>query len=127
MRLFLYGTLLTPSTLARRSGTPSLPHRLTPATLRGWRRVQLLGAPYPTLRRDPAATVRGATLTVGPAVLRRLSAYEGPRYRLTRVVVATPRGKTAAWTWIAAGAGPRPWNGDTDAAATPRPARHARG
>src|SRR5215213_4496904 len=103
VRLFLYGTLLTPAALARRGGRPDLPHRLAPATLPGWRRVQLPGTPYPTLRQFPAATVPGAIINVSPAALRRLAAYEGPRYRLTRVVVVTPEGKTAAWTWIAAG------------------------
>jgi len=121
MRLFLYGTLLTPAILARRSGTPGLPHRLTSATLSGWRRVQLPGTQYPTLRRSPAATVSGVIVDVGPAALRRLAAYEGPRYRLTRVGVTTPRGRMAAWTWIAAGAGMRPWKGGDDAAAIPSP------
>jgi hypothetical protein len=55
--------------------------------------------------------VPGALLDVGAVALRRLTAYEGPRYRLTRVVVATPRGKIAAWTWIAAGATHRDWKG----------------
>jgi hypothetical protein len=44
-------------------------------------------------------------------VLARLTAWEGAAYRLTRVVVDTPNGKTAAYSWIAAGAIRRPWNG----------------
>jgi hypothetical protein len=47
-----------------------------------------------------------------PAVLAPLAAYEGPRYRLTRVVVATPSSKSAAWTWIAPAATRRPWRGE---------------
>jgi len=104
VRLFLYGTLLDPVVWARRAGIPG---RVTPATLRGWRRVCLRASPYPTLRRG--GSVAGVVRDVSAATLRRLTAYEGPRYRLTRVVVATPRGKTAAWTWIAAAATRRPW------------------
>lgn len=82
---------------------------LVPTCLAGWRRVGLRRSPYPTLRRG--GRVPGAVLDVGAPALRRLTAYEGPRYRLTRVVVATPRGKIGAWTWIAAGATHRPWKG----------------
>ena len=82
---------------------------LVPASLSGWRRVGLRGSLYPTLRRG--GRVPGALLHVSAAALRRLTAYEGPRYRLTRVVVAAPRGKIAAWTWIAAGATHRDWKG----------------
>jgi hypothetical protein len=42
-------------------------------------------------------------------LLARLAAYEGPAYRLTRVVVQTPNGKTAAHTWIAPGGTRLPW------------------
>jgi len=42
-------------------------------------------------------------------VLRRLVAYERPTYRLMRVVVQTPSGKTAAYAWIASGGTRRPW------------------
>jgi len=58
---------------------------------------------YPTLRRDRTGSVRGAVVTVRGHVLARLAAYEGPAYRLTRVVVDTPNGKTAANAWIAPG------------------------
>ena len=104
MRLFLYGTLLDPTVWARRAGVnrPALP-----AILFGWRRVGLRASPYPTLRRG--GSVAGAVRDVSATTLQRLIAYEGPRYRLTRVVVATARGKTAAWTWIGAAATRRPW------------------
>lgn len=104
MRLFLYGTLRDPAIWTRLAGPPG---RASPATLRGWRRVALRASPYPTLRRG--GSVAGQARDVSAATLRRLIAYEGPRYRLTRVVVATPRGKTVAWTWIAAAATRRPW------------------
>jgi hypothetical protein len=53
--------------------------------------------------------VSGVVVDVRADVLRRLAAYEGPRYRLTRVVVRTATGKTAAYAWIAPGGTRRPW------------------
>jgi gamma-glutamylcyclotransferase (GGCT)/AIG2-like uncharacterized protein YtfP len=126
-RLFLYGTLLDAGTLARRGGVPGPRVRATPVELPGWRRVSLPGTPYPTLRRARGGSVRGALAVVSAAALARLAAYEGQRYDFRRVVVATPTGKSAAWTWIAAGAGTRPWKGGDNAATTPGPTRHARG
>jgi hypothetical protein len=106
VRLFLYGTLLRPAVFAQRGGGPP-PRPGTPARLAGWRRVRLRGSRDPTLRRG--GVVDGAVHDVAAVTLRRLNAYEGPRYRLTRVVVTTPGGKTGAWTWIAAAATRRPW------------------
>jgi gamma-glutamylcyclotransferase (GGCT)/AIG2-like uncharacterized protein YtfP len=103
MRLFVYGTLLHAGTLASRGGHINLPARMLPAGLPGWRRVALRGGRYPTLRRQRAGIVRGAVVTVPARALARLAAYEGPAYRLTRVVVVTPNGKTAVHAWIAPG------------------------
>ena len=108
MRLFLYGTLMDPAMLARRSGDASLPARCVPAFLPGWRRVGLRGGRWPTLRQGGAG-VTGLVVDVPAAALRRLAAYEGPAYRLTRVVVSGPAGRTPAWTWIASGGTHRPW------------------
>jgi len=110
MRLFLYGTLVDPDTLAARSGDARLPERCRPAELPGWRRVGLAGTPYPTLRPARGARTPGVVVDVGPAALRRLTGYEGPAYRLTRVVVATAQGETAAHAWIAPGGTQRPWS-----------------
>jgi gamma-glutamylcyclotransferase (GGCT)/AIG2-like uncharacterized protein YtfP len=109
MTLFLYGTLLDRAALAARSGDAKLAERCVPATLTGWQRVAMRGGPYPTLRRLRGGVVRGALVTVSAHTLARLAAYEGPVYRLTRVVVQTPKGKTAAQTWIAPAATRRPW------------------
>jgi hypothetical protein len=106
VRLFLYGTLLDPATLAARGGDPTLPLRWRDAVLRGWRRVGLAGTPYPTLRRCIGGTVTGKLVDARASALRRLVAYEGPRYRLRRVVVE-PRGM--AWTWIAPNGTRRSW------------------
>ena len=109
IRLFLYGTLLDAENLASRGGQAGLNLRLAPATLQGWRRVAVRGGRYPTLRRDRAGFVHGALLTTPARVLARLAAYEGPAYRLARVVVRTANGKTAARTWIAPGGTRLPW------------------
>ena len=109
MRWFLYGSLRDPAVLARRAGTPGLAARAVRATLPGWRRVARSRVRWPTLRRDRGGQVGGALLAV-PAVARgRLGAYEGPAYRLRRVLVATAGGKRAALAWIAADAARRPW------------------
>jgi hypothetical protein len=99
MRLFLYGTLLDPAVLTRWSGDPLLARRLRPATLPRHRRRPLRRMPYPTLVPDRLSRVTGATLTLGPAALRRLAAYEGPLYRLHPLRLAAPPRR--AWAWIA--------------------------
>jgi gamma-glutamylcyclotransferase (GGCT)/AIG2-like uncharacterized protein YtfP len=105
MRLFLYGTLLDPATFAGFAGRD--PPRM-PAVLSGWRRVALPGGRYPTLRRG-GGSVAGAVVSVDAVALARLSAYEGPSYRLTPVVVRTARGNISAHAWIAPGGTDRPW------------------
>jgi len=111
MRLFLYGTLLHPATLAARSGDPSLPKRCASAALPGWRRVALAHARWPTLRRDRTSVVAGAVVDASAAAAARLAAYEGNRYRLMPVVVTTAKGETPARTFIAPGGTRRPWKG----------------
>ena len=110
MRLFLYGTLLDARTLALRGGQPLPTSRAIPATLPGWRRVAMPGGRYPTLRRGRADCVRGVAVDVAAAILARLAAYEGPRYRLVGVVVATKTGPIRACAWIAPGGTSRPWS-----------------
>jgi hypothetical protein len=111
MRIFLYGTLLDSATLAKRSGDPGLPSRCQPAVLRGWRRVSLPGTRWPTLRRCVENKVAGNTVIVGATARHRLAAYEGPTYRLHRVVLE-PR--VPAWTWIAPGGTRHPWRNSHD-------------
>jgi gamma-glutamylcyclotransferase (GGCT)/AIG2-like uncharacterized protein YtfP len=99
MRLFLYGSLLAPAVLARRAGRPG-GFALNAAWLDGWRRVAIRGGRWPTLRRA-RAVVRGAVAEVDAAALRRLGAYEGPRYRLRRVTARGARDILPAFAWIA--------------------------
>jgi gamma-glutamylcyclotransferase (GGCT)/AIG2-like uncharacterized protein YtfP len=109
MHLFLYGTLLDLDTLAARSGDPSLPARMRPALLRGWRRVQVKNSRFPTLTRDRQGEVRGAVVSVSAAALRRLQAYEGEGYELVRVLAQTRTGPLTAFAWIAGSATRHPW------------------
>jgi hypothetical protein len=61
------------------------------------------------LRRHRGGHVRGVIVTPPARALARLAAYEGPRYRLTRIVVQTTNGKTAAKSWIAPAGTRRKW------------------
>ena len=83
---------------------------LVQATLHGWRRVAVRGGRYPTLRRDRGGLVGGMLVGVPARAMGRLAAFEGSAYRLTRVVVGTPNGKTSAHTWIAPCGTRRNWN-----------------
>jgi Gamma-glutamyl cyclotransferase, AIG2-like len=112
MRWFLYGSLRDPGLLARRAGAPGLAARMAPAQLPGWRRVARAAGPWPTLLRDRAGRVGGVLLAVPSAARARLAAWEGPAYRLRRVIVATARGRRAALAWIAADAARHPWRED---------------
>lgn len=104
MRLFLYGTLLQPELRARRGGSPALRHSSGEAArLLGWERMAQRGARWPTLRRRRCAVVDGLVLPVGAAALARFGAWEGPAYRLYRVVVQTSRGNAVARCWTAPG------------------------
>lgn len=105
MRLFLYGTLLQSAVLARRTGR--MP-KVQPCEAPGWRRVQLRGTPYPTLRRAPGA-MAGGLIEADARAVGRLHAYEGMRYRFRQVRVRAGGRSLTAHVWIAAAATNRPW------------------
>jgi hypothetical protein len=109
MRLFVHGMLLDPAILARRGGHRSAAARRTGAALRGWERVALPRARWPTLRRRRGSVVSGVVLDVPTAAGRRLAACEGSAYRPKPVVVTTANGNTSAHVWIAPGGTRRPW------------------
>jgi gamma-glutamylcyclotransferase (GGCT)/AIG2-like uncharacterized protein YtfP len=100
--VFVYGSLLDPDVLARRSGRRGLMRRAVPAMLPGWRRVALRGAPFPTLLPARQHRVQGVLLRLCGAPIRRLMAYEGAAYRLRPIRVLTGRGLRPARAWIAA-------------------------
>ena len=87
MRFFFYGTLLDPDVTAIVLGRRLPPQAFVPARLAGFVRRRAAGKGYPILvpRRG---TVRGRVvggLTAADA--GRLSAYEGPNYRLASLPV----------------------------------------
>ena len=88
MRFFFYGTLLDPDVTAivlRRRLPPSA---FVPAQLSGYVRRRAAGKGYPILVRRRGGTVDGRV--VGGLTSRdaaRLSAYEGPNYRVSQLKV----------------------------------------
>lgn len=101
MRVFLYGTLTDPAVARRVAGDDRFLHAARPALLMGYRRAQLRGTSYPTLVRDPGATVHGLLAEVPARLLPRLHAYEGPLYRFVAVRVLCGGATIAARAWIA--------------------------
>lgn len=101
MRLFLYGTLLDPRRFAAVAGSAAPLRAGRTAVLRGMRRVVLRGTPWPTLVPDARGRVEGRVVRVGPAVFRRLSAYEGAPYRLRPVTPSAGGRALRAFAWIA--------------------------
>lgn len=94
MRYFFYGTLMDKDVLRRVFGSRRLAGlRREVAVLRGFRRVGIKGASYPTIIAAPGATVSG--LLVGPVLAAEadlLARYEGSAYVRRRVRVATEAG-----------------------------------
>ncbi|MBV9250721.1 MAG: gamma-glutamylcyclotransferase [Acetobacteraceae bacterium] len=127
MRLFFYGTLVAPQTLAACSGTPLRAGRGEKATLHGWKRVALSHSRYSTLRRCRSGVVHGVLAEVSAPAAARIAAHELDAYRLMRVVVHTEKGKRAAGVWIAPGATRRPWKEKNNASTTTRGTWDARG
>ena len=111
MRLFLYGTLLDAGTRARRGGTPRAYRRGKPARLHGWQRVTLRGTAFPTLRRVRTGVVYGTLLDVDAHCLARLAAWEGPEYRLRRVLVQAGGRRLSVRCWVAPAGTCRAWGG----------------
>jgi gamma-glutamylcyclotransferase (GGCT)/AIG2-like uncharacterized protein YtfP len=95
MRLFLYGTLADPAAMGRCAGRPIKATPL-PARLRGFRRVLLRGARYPTLRRAPRGQVHGVIMRVTADMFFRLKSYESSRYRCISVRLETAAGPARA-------------------------------
>jgi hypothetical protein len=83
MRFFFYGTLLDRDVTALVLGRRLPPAAWTPATLPGHARHRAKGVSYPVLQRDPRGEAPGAVVgRLSKRDVARLSAYEGPRYRI---------------------------------------------
>jgi len=129
-RLFLYGTLLDSACFAAVAGSAAPLRAGRAAVLRGMRRVALRGTPWPTLIADSRGAVAGRLVRVGPAILRRLSRYEGRPYRLRPVAPRAGGRAVPAFAWIAPrgrAEAARPWvSGAAAAAAAALPEARAR-
>jgi gamma-glutamyl AIG2-like cyclotransferase len=88
MRFFFYGTLLDPDVTALVLGRRLPPAAFLPASLPGHARRRIKGGSYPIIVRDPRAEVPGAIVGgLSARDVARLSAYEGPRYRIAPLKV----------------------------------------
>jgi hypothetical protein len=88
MRFFFYGTLLDRDIMALVIGRRLPPSAFVAAKLEGHVRRRARGVSYPILVRAPGGEVDG--MVVGGLTARdveRLSAYEGPRYRIAALKV----------------------------------------
>jgi hypothetical protein len=88
MRFFFYGTLLDSDVMALVLGRRLPPEAFRAAALPGHARRRVKGASYPIVVRDASCEVSG--MVVGGLSSRdvaRLSAYEGPRYRIAPLKV----------------------------------------
>jgi hypothetical protein len=88
MRFFFYGTLLDRDVASLVLGRRLPPRAFAPAALPGHARRRVKGASYPIVVRDPRGEVAGAVVG-GLSIrdVRRLAAYEGPRYRIAPLKV----------------------------------------
>lgn len=83
MRFFFYGTLLDSDVAALVLGRRLPPTAFVPASLPGHARRRVKGGSYPIVVRDPRGEVPGAIVGgLSARDVARLSAYEGPRYRI---------------------------------------------
>ena len=97
--LFVYGTLLNAEVLEAVIGVRLDPE---PATLDGYERFRVAGAPYPGIVLAPGATVRGGLYRgLGARDLERMDAFEGDLYQRARVSLTIGDGaRTPAWTYV---------------------------
>ncbi len=83
MRFFFYGTLLDRDVTALVLGRRLPPTAWMPAVLPGHARRRARGVSFPVLARDPRSEALGAVVGgLSRRDVARLSAYEGPRYRI---------------------------------------------
>jgi hypothetical protein len=85
---FFYGTLLDHDVMALVIGRRLPPAAFVPARLKGHVRRRAKGVSHPIVVRDPGGEVEG--VVVGGLTKRdveRLSAFEGPRYRIAPLKV----------------------------------------
>jgi hypothetical protein len=88
MRFFFYGTLLDRDVTALVLGRRLPASRFVPALLPGWSRWRVQGGSYPISIPDRKGCVLGAVVRgLSARDVARLSAYEGPGYRVSPLKV----------------------------------------
>ena len=88
MRFFFYGTLLDRDVTALVLGRRLPPQAFAPAVLPGYARWRVQGGSYPVSVPDRKRSVSGAIVGgLSRRDVERLSAYEGPGYRVARLKV----------------------------------------
>jgi hypothetical protein len=88
MRFFVYGSLLDRDVTALVLGRRLPPSAWVPATLPGHARRRIKEGTYPIAVPDPKASIAGAIVGgLSARDVARLSAYEGPRYRVASLKV----------------------------------------
>ena len=81
---------MDPALLAWVLGRRVAPRALLPARLHGWRRSSVEGFSFPLVLRRRGQSVEGVVVErISSADLRRLVAYEGEDYGLSRAAAAT--------------------------------------
>jgi hypothetical protein len=115
MRFFFYGTLLDPDVTAVVLGRRLPPRAFVPAALPAHARRRAHGATYPVVVPDPHDEVSGAVVGgLSATDVARLSAFEGPGYRIAALRVRTSAGLTTVSVFgpIASRlrASPHPWD-----------------
>ena len=85
---FFYGTLINADVLTAVLGRAAEDVTAIEDTLPGWRRVFMAGKTYPVIVPSPAHEVTGVRMEIpGAQVRQRLTYFEGPEYRIARVVL----------------------------------------
>jgi hypothetical protein len=89
---FFYGTLLDHDVMALVIGRRLPPSAFVPARLKGHVRRRAKGVSYPIVQRDPGGEVEGVVVSgLTKRDVERLSAFEGPRYRVAPLKVTIGR------------------------------------
>jgi hypothetical protein len=115
MRFFFYGTLLDSDVMALVLGRRLPPAAYEPAILPGHARRRAKGASYPVVVRDAAARVPGAVVGgLSARDVARLTAFEGPGYRIAPLRVVLAAGMTTVSVFEPVMSklqpGPHPWS-----------------
>jgi hypothetical protein len=116
--IFLYRSLRDPVLLGQIAGDPRIGLTMRPARLPGWSRVHIGAwrARYASVVRCPGSEVVGHVARLTAQARLRLTAYEGPAYRLRRVRALIDDRPHRVGVWVAWAVTPRRWTEPSDPA-----------